>query len=236
LTDYVLFEARLLLPKLVDQGFVEPASVDELATSIQQCGMKVIDTVIDLLGQHRDAPPGFFLETFSPAAKRAGYRIFRCRMQHDQVGWRGAATLDDNARAEIYSKAFRTEVSADQMWLHSIFGKEDIGWVNGAWVLAMHAGDWTTSVRYASELLGTFPEFMYQDVMNVPAIYNDRSVWPGVAAIMLDREYDGLDKVREQLLSGDPRFSDMMASVTRMIPLVEGKLSYIEVLTQGSSK
>ena len=213
-------------------------------SEIRARGLAVIDAVTEILARNPVAPEGFYevagdtKAALSLSAKSAGYRMFRIRMLSDQIGWRSTISNDDIARAELYANAFRHGLAAGQIWLHSIYGQTEIAYSNNAWHLAMHAGDWATSVRYASLLFAAFPQFLDETVMGLMAVRDDRSSWPGVAAILVrhDDEHNGLARVREQLGTGGAAFAEMMAAVREMMPLVNQNQDYVTVLTMGANK
>lgn len=218
-----------------------PGATDD---DIRARGLSVIDSVAAILARNPVAPEGFYevggdaKEAPSPVAKAAGYRMFRIRMLSDQIGWGSTIAKGDIGRAELYARAYHGGLAADLVWLHSIYGRAEIAYSNNAWNLAIHAGDWATSVRYASLLFAAFPQFMAEKVMKLTAVREDRTLWPGIAALLVrqDDEYNGLARVREQLESGDAAFAEMMEAVRKMVPLVRENHDYLTVLNMGASK
>jgi hypothetical protein len=209
------------------------ATMTEPDEALCERGRAIIDVMIELLGRHREAPDNLFDQTASPSAKASGYRMFRTRLLNDQFGWYGRALDKDDhqGRAELYTKGYRSGLQADLMWLHAIV--PDIAHPNNAWNLAIHAGDWAESVRFAAALLKDYPNLLYEPVMGLPPVYQDKPVWPGVAAIVADSRFYELDQTRAQL--NHARYSEMMMSVRKMVPGIINKNSYVEVLTLEKS-
>lgn len=233
LAQHVMFY-WLRLRQRQNLGKVAIAKDDEILVR----GRKVIDAIFDLLEQHRVPPSGLFDEaTTSLASRKVGYKILRMHLQSDQIGWYASnIKADDEVRAGLYARAYKAGIANDLMWLHGIFGKHKVGYSNNAWNLAVHAGAWSDSVRYGAELFKAHPSFITQSVQKLTPVNRDRSVWPGIAAIMVDTQHDKLDHLRQALEhSGEP-FVEMMTAVQRMLSGIMDNRSYIEVLEMGENQ
>jgi hypothetical protein len=211
---------------------LEEGTINEPDVELAKRGRAVIDTLVELIGHHREPPEGLF-ENASPAARASGYRMFRTRLFNDQLGWHGCALdYDAEARAELYTRGYKSGLPEDLMWLHEIW--PDVAHPNNAWNLAMHAGEWSESVRFADVLMRGYPHLLYDTVMGLPPICEDKTVWPGVAAIVVDARYHGLDRFRAELKQ--ERYSEMMTVVRKMTRGINNKLSYVEVLAMEKDK
>jgi hypothetical protein len=202
-------------------------------------GRQVIDTVVDLIGQHSTAPEGLFEQSASTAATKAGHRFFRIQMHSHQTGWYGIDLKDDRLRADHYAKAYHNGLANDLMWLHSIFTTREVSHSNNAWNLALHAGAWDQSLPYAAELFKYFPKLISEKVQGLTPAYLDRTVWPGIAAIVADTQIAALDRVREELgklEKAAEAMVPMMTAVRKMVPSVIAKLGYVEVLEMGKEQ
>jgi hypothetical protein len=71
------------------------------------------------IGHHCEPPAGLF-ENASPPARVSGYRMFRTRLFNDQLGWYASGLEhDDGARAELYTKGYRSGLAEDYNTLKS---------------------------------------------------------------------------------------------------------------------
>ena len=221
-----LFDWCYKLPKK-RKDFCEDG-VNEPDDFLVERGRAVIETLVELLGAYRDPPADLFPDTASPSAKMAGYRMFRTAILNDHMGWYGCGPFsEDHAqRAETYAKGYKSGLADDLMWLYSL--APDVAHPNNSWNMAMHAGDWAESVRFAAVLLKDYPELLHSDVKGLPPICKDETVWPGVAAMVNDTRFHELDGIRESLNS--ERYAKMMTAVRPMTERVRQNQSYVEVL------
>jgi hypothetical protein len=199
-------------------------------------GRRLIDTVVELITKNTEPPPDLFPPGSSSDAVKAGYRFLRIEMHNHQTGWYGLSLKDDKLRAKHYAKAYKSGLAHELMWLHSIVRTLEIAYANNAWNLAIHAADWQESLRYADELFKYFPQFISEQVMGLRPVCEDRTVWPGIAAIVSDSRYPGLDCLRDQLGKQRDVFSDMMTSVRRMLPGIVRRLPYHKVMELGNAE
>lgn len=202
----------------------------------QAMGLRVVAAIADLLLQHSGDPPtGLFNQAAAPAARRRGYRYFRTRMFADHVGWRGVGLASDQARADVYATAYATGLADDLMWLSSI-EKEEIAHPNNAWNLVFHAGDWETSARFGARFFVAHPGYLTGAETLLSKLPEDRSVWPGLAAVLAFTNIAELDRSRELLLKRRKDAPEMMDAVIQMIPGILANLSYLDVLNLGDAK
>jgi hypothetical protein len=231
LAEFVLHNGLKLVPDRGTSGLVQRTHEE-----IRQAGRKVTAAISEILSHHPEAPSGFF-GSGNPQAREAGWKVFRIRMQSDEVGWKSESLMKNaSARAALFKGKFETGLHLDLLWLHSILGEDQISWINNAWNLAMHAGDWSQSVRIAAVLFADFPDFLVRDTMTLQRITSDPTVWPGIAAIMLDREQDGLEAVRKRAAEGGSGFEAMMRGVRRMMLGVAAGKDYVTVFEMGETK
>jgi hypothetical protein len=235
LAEFVLHNGLKLVPDRGPGGLVQRTHEE-----IRQWGTRVMEVVADILRRHPEPPPGFFgsgNDAPNPQAREAGWKVFKIRMQSDEVGWKSEGLMKDAAaRAELFTRAFETGLHLDLLWLHSIIGENQISWINNAWNLAMHAGDWRQSVQIAAVLFADFPDFLTRDTMTLESVTADPTVWPGIAAIMLDREHSGLETIRRRTSNGGTDFETMMRAVRRMMPGVAAGKDYVAVFEMGEAK
>lgn len=202
----------------------------------QQLGLKVVQAISGILLKHPvDPPAGLFDKNIAVPARRRGYRWFRTRMHADHIGWRGEDLAHDDERATLYAEAYKTGLADDLMWLSSI-NPEEIAHPNNAWNLSFHAGDWAVSARFAARFFATFPSYLVDTDGLLKAVSDDRSVWPGLAAVLAYSNIPELDRPRTLLLQQEKTAPMMIAAITKMIPGIQENLNYVDVLKLGEAK
>ena len=215
-----------------------PERVDPEAAKIR--GREVIDSLVGILSAHPTPPDGLF-EQGSKIAQEQGYRMLRIRLHGDYTGWRYAHAVDwrfsdaprDTERTRVLEDAYRTGQAQDLMWLHEELEGSDVGHPNSAFVLATHAGDWLRAGEYGARLLQAFPALLTERVKDLSALLDDRTVWPGVAAMMVHRWLDIPAGCRAVLEAPSAQYDPAMALIRRMVPAVEAGASYLSALKTG---
>jgi hypothetical protein len=198
-------------------------------------GQEVINTLVQLLNQHADnQPEGLFDRECTLEARRNGFRLLRTETHNDHIGWRIGDLTDDRMRMALLAQAHRAGLGRDLLTVARIVGSSEVGYANNAWNCAVHAGDWNASLDCAKVLFKHFPKFLTERTMTLTPICEDKTVWPGVAAIMADTQFDELDAIRNELLADQTgKFIEMMPVVKKMIAAIRDKRDYLNVLQSG---
>jgi hypothetical protein len=163
----------------------------------------------------------------------------RTRLLSDQVGWRGGRLNDrdqDEERTRILSAAFSAGMADDQMWLHRLTGGVEIADPYHAFVLALHAGKWRRASEYGYTLIGAHPAILKSSVKNLTALCDDRTVRPGIAAMLADEIIDLPTEIRTRLHEAVANHPTAKSAVEKMIHGVRDKKTYLEVLVLGETK
>ncbi|MER9298653.1 hypothetical protein NKI38_19475 [Mesorhizobium sp. M0621] len=204
---------------------------------VAQRGVAVVEALVAIVAEHPDPPPGFF-DHGDVRAQRNGYRMFRIILDSDHTGWLGMSPgLDTEDRTRVLANAYKRGLADDLTWLRKVMPSE-IGCSYNAWLMAMNAGDWKASLRFAEGLFEDFP-ILKTSVMGLKAVKDDPEMWPGIAAVMEDRSTDGLDELRAILKSGDPDLAEMVAAAERARSVIARCGSYpeaIKAMVDGEKK
>jgi hypothetical protein len=187
-------------------------------TAARERGRQVIETLIGVLASNLTPPAGLF-DHGSETAREQGYRMLRIRLLADYIGWQGTAATSDAERAQVFAQAYQAGQAAELMWLHEELEGADVGHPNNAFVLATHASDWQHAAEYGISLLKAFPALLTESVGGLSPLLADRTVWPGIAAMMLHRWLDIPTEVRRVLDEPGP---DQMTAVRRIRHMVAG--------------
>lgn len=214
--------------------YLDHTSINEPDDVLADRGRRVIEALVDLIKDHPRPPTALFDEDVAEPERLSGYRMLRTKLLNDKIGWYGCGCLlnDHAQRAELYRNGYEGGLTEDLMWLFGI--APHVFHPNNAWNLAMHAGEWSDSVRFAAVLFQKYPNLLYESVCGLPPIYKDQSVWPGVAALWIDSRFRELDSIREQLAKD--QYTEMMNSVRQMAAGIRARANYVEVLRIGTSK
>ena len=232
MAEKVLYDYVFKFERLRKRFTLTDVAVDDA----RKTGREVADAIVQLLLDHAGEPPaGLFDDKTTLAARRRGYRWFKTRMLADQVGWRSADLKSDKARAEFYAAAYKTGLADDLMWLSSVDTKE-IAHPNNAWNLAFHASEWEASARFAARFFAAFPSYISGSEPLLTPMPDDRSVWPGLAAVLAHTQIAELDRYRQMLLKRKAGAPAMLAAIEKMIPGIRANLTYVEVLNLGEAK
>jgi hypothetical protein len=70
-----------------------------------------------------------------------------------------------------------------------------------------------------------------KETMGLDSVCEDRTVWPGIAAIWADRENPELKAIRARLSEVAP--IEMMGAIKKMVQGIVAKHSYLDVLKAG---
>ncbi|WP_368506929.1 hypothetical protein [Bradyrhizobium lupini] len=228
------YYCKLLLDSKHQRDPANPVQVDPRAA--HERGIKVMEAVAGILAANLKAPPGLF-EHGSATAQEQGYRMLRIRLLSDYTGWQGSLTKDDAVRAEVYAKAYRSGRAEELMWLHEELAEtSDVAHSNGAFNLATHAGDWRRAAEYGVALLKAFPALLTEKVDGLAPLLNDRTVGPGIAAMITHRELDIPPKLRRELDEPRPKHKSVMGRIRLMIDGVKADAPYLTVLKIGEGK
>ena len=163
-------------------------------------GHKALEALQSMLNENERAPEGLFPDAKGKRVLTArSYRLLRARFRSDFIGWQFIFEDDISKRAQRLKDAYdKTEISRDFQWMHKIEPSE-IAWLYNPFMVALHAEDWTESVRLLKELLSQYPDFLTHSKSDLKSLADDPDAIPGLAAVLVQKNNPSYDHIRAKL-------------------------------------
>ncbi len=201
------------------------------ADAVEERGLLVIGCLTEILARNQTPPTGLF-DHGSNCAQELGYRLFRIRLFGDHAGWVSTTLKDDESRARHFAKAYQAGLAIDLMSLRDA-GLSDVAHPNNAFVLATHAHDWTRAAEYGVTLIKAHPTLLTATIGGLKPLLEDRTVWPGLAAVIEKRWFELPTKIREILTNPAPEHCLAVGHIRQMVAGVRDDSSYLSTLKLG---
>lgn len=163
---------------------------------IKERGLAVIDVLKNLVIQE-DALVRLYGS--DDQKNHLGMFLLRTRIRSNWLAWQGAHSAP--GLAAMLQKAVSEGLIEDLERMADIVPMDN-AWLNNAWNALIRTSDWKRSARLGGKLFESFPQMTTKRVLGIRPIFEDRSVWPGVAAILADPMTHEAAILRELLVEG----------------------------------